>query len=152
MGRGGLARDAGDLAAFRQEAADRVGPLPAPALRLLEVAELRLAAEAAGIASIAREEGQLVVRFAARLGRAEATRRLGEGAARVSRGLKRFVYVSSQAGGGPTPSGAPLDEAAEPHPLPGYGASKLACEALLTAFSHNFDIRCWIYRFANVVG
>ena len=69
-------RTSGDLAAFRQEAVDRFGPLPAPALRLLEVAELRLAAEEAGIGSIAREEGQLVVRFAAGLSRAQAMRLL----------------------------------------------------------------------------
>src|SRR5437764_7642100 len=37
--------------------------MPAPVLRLVEVAELRLAAERAGVASISREEGQLVVRF-----------------------------------------------------------------------------------------
>jgi hypothetical protein len=43
-------------------------------LRLVEVAELRLAAEAAGIASLAREEGQLVVRFAAGLSRGDAMR------------------------------------------------------------------------------
>ncbi|MBP1704856.1 MAG: transcription-repair coupling factor [Chloroflexi bacterium] len=69
-------RTSGDLAAFRQEAIDRFGPLPPPALRLLEVVELRLAAEAAGIASIAREEGQLVVRFGAGISRAEAMRLL----------------------------------------------------------------------------
>jgi transcription-repair coupling factor (superfamily II helicase) len=69
-------RSGGDLAAFRQEAIDRFGPLPPPALRLLEVAELRLAAEAAGIASIARENGQLVVRFAAGLSRAGVIRLL----------------------------------------------------------------------------
>ncbi len=57
------ARTADDLAAFRQEVLDRFGPLPPPVVRLVEVAELRLAAEAAGIASISREEGQLVVRF-----------------------------------------------------------------------------------------
>ena len=68
------ARTAGDVAAFRQELGDRFGPLPAPVLRLVEVAELRLAAEAAGIASLAREEGQLVVRFAAGLSRGDAMR------------------------------------------------------------------------------
>ena len=51
------ARNAGDLAAFRQEVIDRFGPMPAPVERLVEVAELRLAAEAAGVASISREEG-----------------------------------------------------------------------------------------------
>ena len=67
-------RSAGDLAAFRQEVTDRFGPLPPPALRLVEVAELRLAAEAAGIASVAREEGSLVVRFGSGLSRGEAMR------------------------------------------------------------------------------
>ncbi len=74
------ARTPGDLAAFRQEVADRFGPLPAPVLRLVEVAELRLTAETAGVTSIAREEGQLVVRFGAGLSRATAMRLLSSGA------------------------------------------------------------------------
>ncbi len=44
------ARTPGDLAAFRQEVTDRFGPMPTPVARLVEVAELRLAAEAAGVA------------------------------------------------------------------------------------------------------
>jgi transcription-repair coupling factor (superfamily II helicase) len=68
------ARSGGDLAAFRQEVIDRFGPMPPPVLRLVEVAELRLAAEGAGVASISREEGQLVVRFGAGLSRAAAMR------------------------------------------------------------------------------
>ena len=70
------ARTAGDLAAFRQEVVDRFGPPPTAVLRLVEVAELRLAAEAAGVSSISREDGQLVVRFGAGLSRATAMRLL----------------------------------------------------------------------------
>jgi transcription-repair coupling factor (superfamily II helicase) len=70
------ARNPADLGAFRREAADRFGPPPLPVERLIQVAELRLAAEAAGIASISREDGQLVVRFGA-LSRATAMRLLG---------------------------------------------------------------------------
>jgi transcription-repair coupling factor (superfamily II helicase) len=70
------ARSGGDLAAFRQEVIDRYGPIPDPVARLIEVAELRLAAEAAGVASISREEGWLVVRFGAGLTRATAMRLL----------------------------------------------------------------------------
>ncbi|MEP6638410.1 MAG: transcription-repair coupling factor [Chloroflexota bacterium] len=66
------ARSAGDLAAFRQEVLDRYGPMPDPVTRLIEVAELRLAAEGAGVASISREDGWLVVRFGAGLTRATA--------------------------------------------------------------------------------
>lgn len=74
------ARRPGDIAAFRQEVIDRFGPLPEPVLRLIEVAELRLAAEAAGVISISREDGQLVVRFGANLTRATAMGLLGPGA------------------------------------------------------------------------
>ncbi len=70
------ARSTGDLAAFRQEVLDRYGPMPDPVVRLIEVAELRLTAEAAGVASISREEGWLVVRFGAGLTRATAMRLL----------------------------------------------------------------------------
>jgi transcription-repair coupling factor (superfamily II helicase) len=73
------ARSAGDVAAFRQEITDRFGPMPASVTRLVEVAELRLAAEAAGVSSISREEGRLVVRFGAGLTRAAAMRLLGDG-------------------------------------------------------------------------
>jgi transcription-repair coupling factor (superfamily II helicase) len=73
------ARSAGDLAAFRQEVTDRFGPMPAPVSRLIEVSELRLAAEAAGVGSISRDAGQLVVRFGAGLSRATAMRLLGDG-------------------------------------------------------------------------
>lgn len=37
-------------------------------------------------------------------------------------------------------------------PISTYGASKLACEALLSAYSHNYGINCIILRFANIVG
>ncbi len=73
-------RSAGDVAAFRQEVTDRFGPMPAPVLRLVEVAELRLTAEGAGVSSISREDGQLVVRFGAGLSRATAMQLLHPGA------------------------------------------------------------------------
>lgn len=37
-------------------------------------------------------------------------------------------------------------------PISLYGASKVACEALISAFCHNFGMRSWIFRFANVIG
>jgi UDP-glucose 4-epimerase len=37
-------------------------------------------------------------------------------------------------------------------PISLYAASKLACESLITAYSHSYDIRPWIYRFGNIVG
>jgi UDP-glucose 4-epimerase len=67
-------------------------------------------------------------------------------------GVKEFIFSSTSAIYGeaairPTPeSYGPL------LPISFYGASKLACEALATAFSHNYEYRVWIYRFANIVG
>lgn len=37
-------------------------------------------------------------------------------------------------------------------PISQYGASKLAAEALISAFSDNFSIKASVFRFANVVG
>lgn len=37
-------------------------------------------------------------------------------------------------------------------PISFYGASKLACEGLITAFAHNCGFRAIAYRFANIVG
>jgi transcription-repair coupling factor (superfamily II helicase) len=73
------ARTPGDLAAFRQEVTDRFGPMAPQVQRLIEVAELRLAAEAAGVSSMTREDGLLVVRFGTGLTRATAMRLLGGG-------------------------------------------------------------------------
>jgi hypothetical protein len=53
--------------------------MPAPVIRLVEVAELRLTAEAVGVASMSREDGQLVVRFGEGMTRATAMRLLAGG-------------------------------------------------------------------------
>jgi UDP-glucose 4-epimerase len=37
-------------------------------------------------------------------------------------------------------------------PISLYGASKLACEALITSYCHTFEMRSWLFRFANIVG
>jgi len=72
----GSAASREDVAAVRDELLDRFGPPPGPVERLLDVARLRIAAEAAGIGSLSREEGQLVVRFPPEWSRAGAMRAL----------------------------------------------------------------------------
>jgi UDP-glucose 4-epimerase len=47
----------------------------------------------------------------------------------------------------PIPESAPF-----PKPISLYGATKLACEALISSFQHLFGLQCWIFRFANIVG
>lgn len=37
-------------------------------------------------------------------------------------------------------------------PISLYGASKLACEGLVSAYAELYGIRGWIYRFANIIG
>ncbi len=65
---------------------------------------------------------------------------------------KKIIFASTSAIYGeatilPTPENyGPL------HPISFYGASKLACEGLITAFSHNFNFQAWMYRFGNIVG
>lgn len=67
-------------------------------------------------------------------------------------GIKKIVFSSSGTIYGETPI-IPLPENYGPLlPISLYGAAKLACEALITAFCHTFDMQCWIYRFANIVG
>ena len=67
-------------------------------------------------------------------------------------GVRDIVFASSSAVYGlarvkPTPEDyGPLQ------PISLYGASKLAAEGFITAFCHNFGLRAWIFRFANIVG
>jgi UDP-glucose 4-epimerase len=66
--------------------------------------------------------------------------------------VKQLIFASTSAIYGeasvkPTPENyGPL------FPISFYGASKLACEAMVSAFSHNCEIKSWVYRFANIVG
>ncbi len=62
---------------------------------------------------------------------AEGTRRLLDAIERAGLRPRRFVYVSSLAAVGPNPGPEPLDETAEPHPIGGYGSSKLAAERIV---------------------
>ncbi|MEO6349956.1 MAG: transcription-repair coupling factor [Candidatus Limnocylindrales bacterium] len=63
-----------EVNAIRVELVDRFGAPPPPVDRLLDVARLRIAAEAAGIASLAREGHELIVRFQADWSRSAAMR------------------------------------------------------------------------------
>ncbi|MET1124589.1 MAG: NAD-dependent epimerase/dehydratase family protein [Archaeoglobaceae archaeon] len=78
-----------------------------------------------------------------------ATYRLLE--AMRKKGVRRIVFTSTSTVYGeakviPTPEDYP------PEPISVYGASKLACEAMIMSYCHTFDMQSWIFRFANVVG
>jgi UDP-glucose 4-epimerase len=67
------------------------------------------------------------------------------------RGVKRIAFASTSAVYGISPR-QPIPEDQAPRPISLYGATKLACEALLSAHQHLFGVQCWVFRFANVVG
>ena len=66
--------------------------------------------------------------------------------------VEMVVFSSSSTVYGETPP-IPLSENYGPLlPISVYGAAKLACEGLISSFCHTFDMKGWIFRFANVVG
>ncbi len=79
-----------------------------------------------------------------------ATTRLLE-AMRVHR-VPEIVFTSTSTVYGeakviPTPEDyTPLE------PISVYGATKLACEAMISAYCHSFNMQCWLFRFANIIG
>jgi UDP-glucose 4-epimerase len=66
--------------------------------------------------------------------------------------IKKLVFASSSAVYGehkiiPTPENVP-----DIKPISHYGASKFAAEAFISSYCHTYDIKAWMFRFANVVG
>jgi UDP-glucose 4-epimerase len=68
------------------------------------------------------------------------------------RGVGKLVFASSAAVYGVAPKLPIAEDAFFPRPISLYGATKLACESMLSAFQHLFNLECWIFRFANIVG
>ncbi len=65
--------------------------------------------------------------------------------------VKNIAFASSAVVYGDAP--APTKETYGPlKPQSLYGASKLACEALISAYCHSFNMTSWIFRLANVGG
>lgn len=69
-----------------------------------------------------------------------------------SNSVKKIVFTSSNVVYGEA-TRFPIPEDYGPLlPISMYGASKLACEGMVTAYCHNFGFQAWIYRFANIIG
>ncbi len=69
-----------------------------------------------------------------------------------SNSVNRILFASSACVYGDAPP-QPLAETFGPlHPINLYGAGKLACEGLISAYCHLFGLQAWMFRFANVVG
>jgi UDP-glucose 4-epimerase len=63
----------------------------------------------------------------------------------------RLAFASTSAVYGNSPR-QPIPEDQAPRPISLYGATKLACEAMIGAYQHLFGLQCWVFRFANIVG
>lgn len=67
-------------------------------------------------------------------------------------GIDKILFPSSSTVYGDAPP-MPLSETFGPLlPVSLYGAGKLACEGLISAYCHLFNMQAWIFRFGNVVG
>ena len=67
-------------------------------------------------------------------------------------GVKLLGFSSTSAVYGISPVQPIPESAFFPQPISLYGATKLACEGMIAAFSNLFGMRCWVFRFANIVG
>lgn len=67
-------------------------------------------------------------------------------------GIDRMAFASSACVYGDAPPQRLAESFGPLHPINLYGAGKLACEGLISAYCHLFGMRAWMFRFANVVG
>jgi UDP-glucose 4-epimerase len=66
-------------------------------------------------------------------------------------GVTSVAFTSSSTVYGNAPRPTPEDFAPL-EPISMYGASKLACESLISVYAHSHDFTAWNFRFANIVG
>lgn len=73
-------------------------------------------------------------------------------AMRKSHGCKKMIFTSTSTVYGEVDK-MPISENYSPlKPISLYGATKLACEALISGYCHMFDMSCIIVRLANIIG
>jgi UDP-glucose 4-epimerase len=67
-------------------------------------------------------------------------------------GTRKILYTSGSGVYGENPAVAFAEDYGPCVPISTYGASKLACEGLIAAYCHMFEVIGRAFRFANVVG
>ncbi len=78
-----------------------------------------------------------------------ATRNLLE-AMRAAK-VRKIAFASSGAVYGEKTSGFRSEKDGPTLPISLYGAAKLGCEALISAYAHLFGLEAWIFRYGNVI-
>jgi UDP-glucose 4-epimerase len=73
-------------------------------------------------------------------------------AGRNERRKKELIFASSSAIYEEADKRPTLENYSPLYPISLYGASKLACEAMISGYCHIFDIQCVIARLANIIG
>jgi UDP-glucose 4-epimerase len=67
-------------------------------------------------------------------------------------GVKKIAFTSTSTVYGEATKVPTPEDYGPLLPISLYGASKLACEALISSYCHTFEMQSWIFRFANIVG
>lgn len=67
-------------------------------------------------------------------------------------GIRRLLFASTSAVYGEAPVIPTSEQIGPLLPISLYGAAKLACETLISAYCHIFNMQAWMFRFGNVVG
>jgi UDP-glucose 4-epimerase len=67
-------------------------------------------------------------------------------------GVSRLIYASGSGVYGECGADPIKEDFPDMRPISTYGASKLACEALICSYCHMFGLNAAAFRFANVVG
>ena len=67
-------------------------------------------------------------------------------------GIRRLLFSSTSAVYGEAPVIPTPEDVGPLLPISLYGAAKLGCETIVSAYCHIFDMQAWMFRFANVVG
>ena len=66
--------------------------------------------------------------------------------------VKKIVFTSTSVVYGEIEEMPTSEKAGPLLPISLYGAGKLACEGMISAYCHLFDLQAWIFRFGNVIG
>jgi UDP-glucose 4-epimerase len=66
--------------------------------------------------------------------------------------IRRLLFASTAAVYGEAPVIPTAEHVGLLLPISLYGAAKLACETIASAYCHIFNMQAWMFRFANVVG